>query len=77
MNKNEALKLFENYAEKKYGKIRVLSETEKKKRFLFEFCEKDDLFPVDYPIVSVEKSNRKIEELSFLDAEHRDIIYGD
>ena len=76
MSKDKALSVFENYVGKKYKKVKVLSVIEKKDRFLFEFCEEDDSFPVDYPIISILKENGKTDELSFLSSDDRKIIYS-
>ena len=76
MNKKEATEKFMEYAGKEYNDIKIVSIDERNDRFLFEFIEDGDDFPIDYPIISVMKTNGEIKELSFLKAEDRMIIYG-
>ena len=76
MTKNEAEVVFKKHVKPIWGDTRILSIEEKKDRYLFEFAQVDDDFPVDYPIISVKKLNGYIEELSFVNPKHRKIIYG-
>lgn len=57
--------------------MKILSIDEKKGAFLFEFFWIDDDFPVDYPAISVNKSDGSVMELDFTNADHRKIIYGE
>lgn len=61
----------------KWGDVKILSIDEKKGAFLFEFFWIDDDFPVDYPAISVNKSDGSVMELDFTNADHRKIIYGE
>lgn len=74
MNKDLATEIFMQYIKKKYDKVNILSIDEKKDRFLFEFSQGEDI-PIDYPIISIMKSNGRIDELLFVNKKDRDIIY--
>ncbi len=65
------------YVKPKWGDVKILSIDEKKGAFLFEFSWIDDDFPVDYPAISVNKSDGSVMELDFTNADHRKIIYGE
>lgn len=65
------------YVKPKWGDVKILSIDEKKGAFLFEFSWIDDDFPVDYPAISVNKSDGSVMELDFTNTDHRKIIYGE
>lgn len=65
------------YVKPKWGDVKILSIDEKKGAFLFEFSWIDDDIPVDYPAISVNKSDGSVMELDFTNADHRKIIYGE
>jgi hypothetical protein len=77
MNEEQAKKIFYDYITKIYKEVDILSVKEKKERFLFEFCQKGDECPIDYPVISVNKDNGKVKELSFINTEDREIIFGE
>lgn len=75
MTKKDATKKFLEYVRRDYKTVKIVSVDEKKDRFLFEFVEEKDEFPIDYPIISVMKENGETTALSFLNAKDRKIIY--
>ena len=77
MTISEARNIFIEYAKPNWGNVKILSVEEKKEAFLFEFSWIDDGFPVDYPIISVNKLDGSVTELYFTNADHRKIIYGE
>ena len=77
MTVSEAKCIFMEYVKPKWGDVKILSIDEKKGAFLFEFSWIDDDIPVDYPAISVNKSNGSVMELDFTNADHRKIIYGE
>lgn len=77
MNEKQATKIFHDYITKIYKEVEILSIKDKKERFLFEFCEKGDDCPIDYPIISVKKDSGKVDELSFINVYDRAIIFGE
>ena len=77
MTVSEAKCIFMAYVKPTWGDVKILSIDEKKEAFLFEFSWIDDNFPVDYPIISVNKLDGSVMKLDFTNAEHRKIIYGE
>lgn len=77
MTKDQARSIFVEYVKPTFGNVKVLSVEEKDNAFLFDFAQAEDDFPVDYPVISVNKTTGSITELKFTNAEHREIIYGD
>ncbi len=77
MTVSEAKCIFMEYVKPNWGEVKILSIDEKKEAFMFEFSWIDDNFPVDYPIISVNKLDGRVMELYFTNAEHRKIIYGE
>ena len=74
---SEAKNIFTEDVKPIWGDVKILSIDEKKNAYLFEFSELDDDFPVDYPIISVNKADGSVMELIFTNKEHRKIIYGE
>lgn len=77
MNKEKALEMFYSHVKKDYGEVEVLGIEERGSCFMIDFSEKDDEFPVDYPVIYINKTTGKIKELSYLDPDDRKIIMGD
>lgn len=77
MDEKQAIKIFYDYIKREYSSIEILSIKEKKAYFLFEFSQKGDDCPIDYPVIAVKKDNGKVRELMFTNADDREIIYGD
>lgn len=75
MTKADALKKCMSHIKKEYDDVVILSIVEKSDRFLFEFCEKNDDFPIDYPVISIKKKSGDIDELSFVNKKDREIIF--
>lgn len=76
MTKSEAIVAFNRYIKREYSEPRIIAVYEDDARYLIEFIEDGDDFPVDYPVISIMKKDGKVEELSILDPENSAIIYS-
>lgn len=77
MNKQKALDIFYDYIKKDFSDVDVYEVDERDDGVLIKFTEKDDEFPVDYPVIYVDKDDEKVRELSYLSEEDSRLIFGD
>lgn len=77
MSKETATRLFLDYIKDIFEEVEINQVDEREDGFLFHFTEKGDEFPVDYPVVFVNKSTGNIKELSYLNPEDSKIILGE